>query len=142
MRADCRSDGRLKAFRRASGHRDRADVLGHPEAFLNSRALCQPAIPAQDIREIRKVEQQIRFEQETIDVLNADWALLTQPSRMQTMADSFEGQLELKPLEPGQIAELDKLPARPVLPVVPDEGLREAMEATGRDMTATGSVKP
>ena len=94
------------------------------------------------IREIRKVEQQIRFEQETIDVLNADWALLTQPSRMQTMADSFEGQLELKPLEPGQIAEIDKLPARPVLPVVPDEGLREAMEATGRDMTATGSVKP
>ena len=41
------------------------------------------------MREIRKVEQQVRFEEETIDLLNADWALLTQPSRMQTMAEAF-----------------------------------------------------
>ena len=94
------------------------------------------------MREIRKVEQQIRFEEETIDLLNADWALLTQPSRMQTMAESFSGELELKPMEPGQLTTFETIPPRPVAPVTPDEGLREAMQVIGKDMKATGSVKP
>lgn len=93
------------------------------------------------MREIVKLDRQIKLEEETIDILNADWALLTQPNRLQKLADTYETQLLLKPIEPGQIVEMSDIPLSIPDPVG-DDGLSEAMAATGRDGVTTGSVKP
>lgn len=63
---------------------------------------------------LRTIEQQIRFEEDTIDLLNADWSLLTQPSRLQKLSQIYRDQLALQPLEANQIIGLDELPAKPL----------------------------
>ena len=64
--------------------------------------------------EVAKVERQIALERETIALLEADWSLLDQPSRLQRLVDAFASDLKLQPMRPDQIVEPDQLPARPV----------------------------
>lgn len=61
-----------------------------------------------------KIEQQIRFEEDTLNLLKADWSLLTQPKRLQRLAEIYETELGLKPVEPHQIVEFTELPVVPV----------------------------
>jgi len=61
---------------------------------------------------MRKIEAQIRFEEDSIDLLKADWSLLTQPSRLQKLAEIYAAELELQPVEAHQIVGLDELPVR------------------------------
>jgi cell division protein FtsL len=63
---------------------------------------------------VQKIEAQIRYEEDTIDLLKADWSLLTQPSRLQKLAEVYKSQLELEPVNARQIVGLDDLPAKPV----------------------------
>ena len=63
---------------------------------------------------LRKIEQQIRFEEDTIDLLKADWSLLTQPSRLQKLSQTYQAELALQPLEAHQIVGLDELPSKPL----------------------------
>ena len=92
------------------------------------------------LAEVRKLEGQIRFEQDTIGVLKADWSLLTQPSRLQKLTEIYQGELELAPLEAHQIVGIDELPARPVdLENLPTPRLG-GMAATEQDATVTGGV--
>ena len=63
---------------------------------------------------LRKIEQQIRFEEDTIDLLKADWSLLTQPSRLQKLSQTYQAELALQPLEAHQIVGLDELPQKPL----------------------------
>ncbi len=41
--------------------------------------------------QVRKLEREIRFEEDTIDLLKADWSLLTQPSRLQKLTEIYHG---------------------------------------------------
>jgi hypothetical protein len=66
------------------------------------------------LSEIRKIEAQIRFEEDTIDVLKADWSLLTQPARLDKLSKIYEGELGLKTTEAKQIVRLSELPERPL----------------------------
>lgn len=93
-------------------------------------------------RSIRSIAEQIRHEEDTIDVLNADWALLTQPSRIQIMADKFEQQLGLEQIEPTQVGDIASLPPRPVGVPGDDTDMREAAVPAGADGIKTGAVKP
>lgn len=63
---------------------------------------------------IKKIEAQIRVEEDTIDVLKADWSLLTQPARLQKLTETFQSQLKLQPTDAHQFVSVDQLPARPV----------------------------
>jgi len=63
---------------------------------------------------VQKIEAQIRYEEDTIDLLKADWSLLTQPSRLQKLAEIYKSQLGLEPVNARQIVNLDDLPAKPV----------------------------
>ena len=63
---------------------------------------------------VRRLEAAIRFEQDTMTVLKADWSLLTQPSRLQKLSDIYQGELALMPLEAHQIVGIEELPAKPV----------------------------
>ena len=61
---------------------------------------------------VRKLEQQIRFEQDSIALLKADWSLLTQPVRLQKLSEIFQSDLKLQPVDPHQFAKLDEIPVR------------------------------
>ncbi|RTM03689.1 MAG: hypothetical protein EKK31_18185 [Hyphomicrobiales bacterium] len=63
---------------------------------------------------VQKIQAQIRYEEDTIDLLKADWSLLTQPSRLQKLADVYKSQLGLEPVGAHQIGGLDDIPVKPV----------------------------
>lgn len=52
------------------------------------------------------LDRQIEVDKDSIDVLHAEWALLTRPQRLQKLSSRF---LELTPLRPEQIASLPDL---------------------------------
>jgi hypothetical protein len=39
------------------------------------------------LAQVRKIESDIKYEQDTTDLLKADWSMLTQPSRLQKLAE-------------------------------------------------------
>jgi cell division protein FtsL len=71
-------------------------------------------------REIAQINRQIADERETMKLLAAEWSNLTQPARLQQLAEKH---LELKPMSLLQLAEPQELAARlPERPVaIPDE---------------------
>ena len=92
-------------------------------------------------RELRRIETQVRFEEDTIAVLKADWSVLTQPRRLQALTESFNAQLKLQPPDPTQFGSLAQIPTRQMsIEDVLDERFGPAPANT--DATATGSVKP
>ena len=92
------------------------------------------------LAEVRKIEAAIRFEQDSMTVLRADWSLLTQPSRLQKLTELYQDQLVLVPLEAHQIVGIDELPARPVnIENLPTPRLG-GMAKSEVDETVTGGV--
>lgn len=90
--------------------------------------------------EVRKIEAQIKLEQDTTTLLKADWSLLTQPSRLQKLTEIYRDELILQPVEAHQIVGLDQLPVRPVeIPDFSNERLG-GMADSGQDPTVTGGV--
>ncbi|MEP9396270.1 hypothetical protein [Mesorhizobium sp. KR2-14] len=88
---------------------------------------------------VRKIEQQIRFEEDSIDLLKADWSLLTQPSRLQKLAETYQSELQLEPVEARQVVELNEIPMRPVEDFSTDPV--GAMAQSGTDKVVTGAVR-
>ncbi len=95
-----------------------------------------------ELSKLRKLEAAIRFEEESIDVLKADWSLLTQPSRLQRLADAYYEDLQLVPVESHQIGDFKDLPERPLriedLMGQPLES--QASAGDGVDAVTTGGV--
>jgi hypothetical protein len=92
------------------------------------------------LAQVRKLEAEIRFEQDSMDLLKADWSLLTQPSRLQRLTQTYEAELKLKPVEASQIGGIDDLP--PKLVEIEDLSTERlgGMADTGQDETVTGAV--
>jgi hypothetical protein len=59
---------------------------------------------------VRKLDAEIKLEEDTIDLLKADWALLTQPNRLNRLVKTFEADLKLVPTESTQLAQPSELP--------------------------------
>jgi hypothetical protein len=92
------------------------------------------------LAEVRKIEAHIRFEQDTLTILKADWSLLTQPSRLQKLTEIYQDELGLAPLEARQIVGVEELPARPVdIEILPAPRLG-GMAQGETDKTTTGGV--
>ncbi len=89
-------------------------------------------------RKVADLQKSISKEDDRIDILTADWAVLNQPSNLQIMAERFGEELQLQPLEIEQIATLDELPP---MKVVEDPIGAIATEAGEIDTMATGSIK-
>ncbi len=62
------------------------------------------------LEEVRKIEAEIRLERDTIDLLKADWALLSQPNRLQKLIDAYSTDLALVPTASTQLAQPSELP--------------------------------
>ena len=99
-------------------------------------------------REIVRIEKQIAFEEDTIDLLEADWAMLTQPERLQKLVEKHASELALQPIEARQVVSVQDVPEKGAVPdddviaetiakMAKEKG--EAVEET--DETETGSVE-
>lgn len=62
------------------------------------------------LEEVHRIETEIRLERDTIDLLKADWALLTQPNRLHRLTAVYQSELDLVPTEPTQLAMPKELP--------------------------------
>lgn len=69
------------------------------------------------IARVAELERQIEAEREIIEVLKADWSLLTDPSRLAALAERYRAELGLEPLDPAAIVELNEIPMRPPVSV-------------------------
>lgn len=64
------------------------------------------------LNSVRKLEAEIRLERDTIDLLKADWALLTQPNRLTKLITAYTTELQLVPTESTQLAKPSELPMK------------------------------
>lgn len=93
---------------------------------------------------IAKLKRQIDSERDTITLLRADWALMTQPGRLQALVGVYDEELQLAPTEPEQYAAgIDEIPERQpddiqMLISGSDELL--ASGVFGTDSMSTGSI--
>lgn len=60
--------------------------------------------------DVRRLETEIKLEKDTIELLRADWALLTQPNRLERLIKVYDGELQLVPTDPEQLAQPVELP--------------------------------
>ena len=49
------------------------------------------------LEEVRRLDAAIKLEEDTIDLLRADWALLTQPNRLEKLVGLYQQDLQLAP---------------------------------------------
>lgn len=103
------------------------------------------------LEEVRKLDADIKLEEDTIDLLRADWALLTQPNRLEKLVNVYQQDLQLAPTVSTQIARPEELPMlRADLPP-PDDVLeamgmakaktkKQASKTQQTDTISTGSV--
>lgn len=97
------------------------------------------------VQDLKRIEAEIRLEKDTIELLQADWALLTQPTRLERLANTFSSELQLQPTDPSQLARANELPM--LKSDVPQPKLAEGaqvpipMSRAQTDTMSTGSVK-
>lgn len=90
------------------------------------------------LTEIRKIESQIKYEEDTIDVLKADWSLLTQPVRLEKLVNLYNKDLSLQTVEATQYARLKDVPKRPL--TIEDLTSDPAIADLGTDSVTTGAI--
>lgn len=91
-----------------------------------------------NLAQIEDLERRIALEKETINLLEADWAYLSQPARLQTLTDLYGEELQLRQTEPRQIVHPQELPAPPAFPT--GDGVADIIAGEMPDAMTTGSV--
>lgn len=90
------------------------------------------------VARVEQLETRIRLENEAIEILRADWSLLTSPARLELLAERYRKELGLDQATPRQTGAIDDAPpAEPQLPSV--DGEHAAADAP--DGVVTGTVK-
>lgn len=93
------------------------------------------------LEEVRQIEAEIKLEKDTIELLKADWALLTQPNRLDRLIKVYGAELHLQPTAPEQIARPVELPMMKA--EVPKPEVAEGNKSSDpvSDLITTGSVQ-
>ncbi len=69
---------------------------------------------------VASLRSDIAKEKDQIALLRAEWSVLTQPDRLQTVVDKYADHFKLQPFSPTQITTIDQIPMRPAdAPVIP-----------------------
>ncbi|TCN29830.1 hypothetical protein [Sinorhizobium americanum] len=101
------------------------------------------------LEQVRRLDAAIKLEEDTIDLLKADWALLTQPNRLERLVGAFAADLQLVPTPSTQLARPEELPMLKADVPPPEEGKDKKGKGTkddgiaaviNADNIATGSV--
>ncbi|KQV28336.1 hypothetical protein ASC97_08410 [Rhizobium sp. Root1203] len=106
------------------------------------------------LEEVHRLEAEIKLEKDTIDLLKADWALQSQPNRLERLVNNYNGELQLQPTPSTSLVHARELPMLKSQVPVPD--ITEAKAGSGaktkpkaapvapaadEDDMATGSVE-
>lgn len=62
------------------------------------------------LEEVHRLEAEIKLEKDTIDLLKADWALQSQPNRLERLVNSYNTELQLQPTDSTSLAHARELP--------------------------------
>ena len=90
------------------------------------------------VARVEGLKERIRLENEAIDLLKADWSLLTSPQRLERLVERHKEELGLEPVVPKQLGSIADVPKRQEnLP--PIDGGHAAAEAPDTG-TVTGSI--
>ena len=63
---------------------------------------------------VARLQAAIAREKDMLTVLKAEWSMLTQPARLQSVVEKHADYFQLAPFAPEQIATIDEIPLRPV----------------------------
>lgn len=92
------------------------------------------------LKQITQLQRDIRFEEDSMELLKADWSLLTQPARLQKLAENYGSELSLAPLNAHQIVGLADIPLKPPAPP-PGSSPEPAGKSKAADPVKTGGIK-
>ncbi|MGG6893906.1 cell division protein FtsL [Rhizobium sp. BR 315] len=62
------------------------------------------------LEEVRRLEADIKLEKDTIELLKADWALVSQPNRLERLVNNYSKELQLQPTLSTSIVQPSELP--------------------------------
>ncbi len=65
---------------------------------------------------VATLQHKIAKEKSEIVLLKAEWSMLTQPARLQATIEKYADHFQLQPFSPDQIATIDEIPLKPVVP--------------------------
>ncbi|MCO5730305.1 hypothetical protein [Rhizobium sp. SSA_523] len=88
------------------------------------------------LEEVHRLETEIKLERDTIDLLKADWALLTQPNRLHRLIAVYQSELNLVPTEPTQLAMPTELPMPKSLLPQPETTIEELIAGADPEVRA------
>jgi hypothetical protein len=72
------------------------------------------------LEEVHRLEAEIKLEKDTIDLLKADWALQSQPNRLERLVKAYNEELKLQPTESTALVHAKELPMLKSEVPVPD----------------------
>ncbi|MGP2493218.1 cell division protein FtsL [Mesorhizobium sp. PUT5] len=90
---------------------------------------------------VRRLQAQIHTEEDTINLLKADWSLLTQPARLQALVERYQAQLGLEPVDSHQIVQIQELPMKTLTIEDLTGGQMVENDKHDRDQVVTGAVR-
>ncbi|MBX4859638.1 hypothetical protein G9X64_25285 [Rhizobium sophorae] len=83
------------------------------------------------LEEVHRLEAEIKLEKDTIDLLKADWALQSQPNRLERLVKAYNEELKLQPTESTALVHAKELPMLKSEVPVPDVMEAKANGAAG-----------
>ncbi len=63
---------------------------------------------------VARLQTAIARERDAISVLKAEWSMLTQPSRLQSVVTRYSDHFDLQPFAASQIASMAEIPEKPI----------------------------
>lgn len=81
------------------------------------------------LEEVHRLEAEIKLEKDTIDLLKADWALQSQPNRLERLVNTYNSELQLQPTDSTSLAHARELPM--LKSQVPPPDITEAKAGAG-----------
>lgn len=88
------------------------------------------------LEEVHRLESEIKLEKDTIELLKADWALVSQPNRLERLVNNYSNELQLQPTLSTAIVQPNELPM--LRSQVPPPIVADAKDGT-KNGKATGS---
>jgi hypothetical protein len=68
---------------------------------------------------VARLQAEIAKEKDSIQLLRAEWAMLTQPGRLQSVVDKYADYFQLQPFNAKQLATIEDIPLKQVTPTLP-----------------------
>ncbi|MBX5157761.1 MULTISPECIES: hypothetical protein [unclassified Rhizobium] len=93
------------------------------------------------LEEVHRLEAEIKLEEDTIDLLKADWALQSQPNRLERLVKAYDDELQLQPTQSTALVHAKELPMLKSEVPVPDVTEAKASAKSATEPSAKGATE-